>query len=347
VSRHVLGVAVLWLVLTAIGELLAVSIDFYPLPRSDKGEEIEKAFRILVYFAVPVLTMVVSVLVYMVVARRAGGEPPADGPPLQGKGVVPATWFAVTAGLTFVVMVFPGLTSLGEIVGDDSNPDLTVQVEGVQWTWLVSYPEQGIERSQSMVLPVDRTIRFEITSLDVLHSFWVPAFLMKIDAVPGKTTLVTLRPTEVGSYETDDLLRLQCAELCGLSHSRMMIPVSVVSEEDFAAWVGEKQVAAPAAPGANPAVTLAITGKDLRFDSELLDAPAGQPFAIEFKNADDGVPHNIAIYADESAQQALHRGELFPGEASRTELVPALAPGTYTFRCDAHPTTMTGELVAK
>jgi len=345
--RDVIIAVILWLALTIAGEYVATTVDIYPLARSDKGEEIERAFKILVYMAVPVFMMVITVLAYVVTARRGRG-PEEDGEPIRGRGAVPAAWFAITSGLTLLVMVFPGLTSLGDVV-HNPNPDVTVKVEGVQWTWLVSYPDQKVERQNQMVLPVDREIRFEITSLDVLHSFWVPAFLMKIDAIPGKTTVVTLKPTETGSFETDQLLRIQCAELCGLSHSKMAIPVSVVSQEDFEKWAQERQVKAtpsPAAGEAAQATTLTLTAKGSAFVETSLEAPAGQPFDVEFRNNDSGTMHNFSVYTDESAAEALYTGGFF-SSGSQTEHVPALDAGTYFFRCDAHPTTMKGELTVR
>ena len=79
--RDVVLVGALWLILTAIGELLAVFVDIYPVAKSDKGEEIEHAFRVWIYFAVPVFTMVVAVLVYTVLRHRSVGTPDQDGPP--------------------------------------------------------------------------------------------------------------------------------------------------------------------------------------------------------------------------------------------------------------------------
>ncbi len=239
-KRDLLLVGVLWLLLTAAGEALVLSVDVHPLPTSDKGEEIRHAFDILMIMAVPVMMLVVAVLVYSVLMHRGSGEdtPPEDGEVIYGRGPVPTAWFAITAGLTLLVMIYPGLTSLKDVIADPT-PDLVVDVTGVQWTWLVGYPGENVENQRELVLPVDRTVRFNVQTLDVLHSFWVPAFAMKIDAVPGKTTGFTLKPTEVGSFDTDPLMRIQCAELCGLSHGRMTIPVRVLSESDFEAWLAE------------------------------------------------------------------------------------------------------------
>jgi len=350
-KRDLVLVLALIIVLTAVGEYLAATVEFYPKSHSDKGEEIRDAFMILTYMSVPVCAVVIGVLAYTMAARRGRG-PDDSGEPIRGRGAVPAAWFAVTSGLTLLVMIYPGLTSLGDVIDNPTNPELTVKVEGVQWTWLISYPDQNVERTAEMVLPVDREIRFEINSLDVLHSFWVPAFAMKIDAVPGLTTVVTLRPEAIGSYETDDLFRIQCAELCGLSHSKMMIPVTVVSQDDFEKWVAEKQVEATPEPtgdatgGGGEAETVTLTAKNLEFVETSLEAPAGSAFDIAFENQDSGTMHNVSIYTDESAKDSLYMGEFF-SSGTQTEHVPALEAGTYYFRCDVHPTTMNGDLTVR
>lgn len=346
VTADFLKAGLLWLALTAIGEIVAIKVDFYPQAMSDKGEEIEHAFRVLLVMAVPVFTMVVAVVVYSVLAHRTGGEPPEDGPPLAGRGAVPLAWLAVTAALTALVIIYPGLTSLGKVVGVERDVDLTVEVTGVQWTWLVSYPEDDVTNARELVLPVDREVKFEITSLDVLHSFWVPAFLMKIDAVPGMTSQFSLTPTEEGEFASNPMLRVQCTELCGLSHSRMQIPVRVVSEEEFASWVAENREEEPEeSPGG--VVTLGITAKDLLFDKDALDAPAGEPFNIRLDNQDAGVPHNVSVYMDESAGRALYEGEIVAGVDSVTYKLPGLDAASYFFRCDVHPATMTGTLTVR
>lgn len=241
-KRDLLTVGILWLLATAAGEILARA-NIYPLARSDKGAEIEQAFRTLLMFAVPVFTLVVVTLLYTVLRYRTAGPPEADGPAFFGRGAVPFAWLGVTSSLAVLLMIYPGLTSLPRIVSDYSHPDLVVQVQGMQWAWAVTYPQYHVTSHRELVLPVDRKVRFDITSTDVIHSFWIPAFLMRIDAVPGMTTTVSLRPTRIGSYAQDPNLRLQCSQLCGLGHAVMMMPVRVVSGSDFDAWIQQQQKA--------------------------------------------------------------------------------------------------------
>jgi cytochrome c oxidase subunit II len=116
----------------------------------------------------------------------------------------------------------------------------TIEVTGVQFAWTFTYPDIEVEGGQplttgELVVPVDRTIRFEITSQDVIHSFWVPEWRMKQDAVEGITTETTVTPTELGTFP------IVCTELCGLGHATMRSQARVLSRADFDAWVEEQQ----------------------------------------------------------------------------------------------------------
>lgn len=348
--RHVTLVAALWVVLTAIFLGLA-QIELLPATASDKGADIQHAFRFLLLMAVPVFTFVVAVLTYSVVVFRKRGAPPADGSQggarLVGRGAFPVLWFTVTSLLTLVIMVYPGLIELPKLAAVAQNPDVKVNVEAFQWNWRLTYPDLGVTTSEALVLPVDKSVRFDITSIDVVHSFWVPAFSMKLDAVPGLTTQMSLRTTAQGSYEDDQLFRLQCSQLCGGSHALMRLPVRIVDEATFAAWVA-KNTTKPAATAAAGATQLKLTasGSTLKFDLNRLEAPADKPIAITFDNQDKGIPHNVAVYKS-NGDLVGDRTAIEQGPKVQVLALPALPAGTYTFKCDVHPTTMTGTLEIK
>jgi cytochrome c oxidase subunit 2 len=116
------------------------------------------------------------------------------------------------------------------------NPDVVINVEAMQYTWIIRYPEHDITTNK-IVLPVGKRTKFDISSWDVLHSFWIPVFRAKIDAVPGQTTRLYVNPTKLGSYDEDKDFRVQCAELCGEFHNQMRIPVEVVSVGDYENWI--------------------------------------------------------------------------------------------------------------
>lgn len=348
--RHVTFVTGLWLLLTAIFLGLA-QVDILPAVASDKGEDIQHAFRFLLLMAVPVFTFVVAVLVYSVVFFRRVGMPPADGSQggarIIGRGAFPMGWLIVTSLLTLVIMVYPGLVELPKLAAVEQDTDVKVEVQAFQWNWRLTYPDLGITTSEALVLPVEKTVRFDITSLDVVHNFWVPAFGMKIDAVPGLTTQMSLRTTSEGSYEDDSLFRIQCSQLCGGSHALMKMPVRVVSESAFNDWAASNgSKPQPTAAAGATELRLVSAGANLKFDKATLEAPADKPIAITYDNQDKGIPHNLAVYKADGTLAGT-RTPIEPGPIVQTLALPALAAGTYTFKCDVHPTTMTGTLTIK
>ncbi len=249
-SRHIATTFLLWAVITALGELLVIA-DIFPVVGSPEAEDFDSIFRTLVIVGVPVFAFVVAIVIYSLFGFRAAGVPTSDGPAMKGKGKVPVIWVALTSALAIGVMIFPGLTGLSELQADsngygwgDTEADLVIHATAQQYNWFFTYEESEIKligSAQPLTLPVDTRIKFEIDSIDVIHSFWIPAFRMKIDAIPGRTTFVTVEPSEIGEYESNADYRVQCAELCGLDHSIMWFPVRVVSHEEFESWLAERQ----------------------------------------------------------------------------------------------------------
>ena len=125
---------------------------------------------------------------------------------------------------------------------------MVVTVTGQQFAWSYEYPQAKGEKpvkSTTLYLPKDRPVRFSVKARDVLHDFWVPAFRMKIDAVPGLTTHYRITPSRLGTYP------VVCAELCGLGHSVMRSTTKVVTPAAFDAWLTKQK--APAGGGEAPA----------------------------------------------------------------------------------------------
>ena len=119
---------------------------------------------------------------------------------------------------------------------------MVVKVTGQQFTWSFDYPSEKV-KSNELVLPQDRPVEFRIHTNDVLHSFWVPEFRLKSDAVPGLTTKIRLTPDRLGRYQ------VVCAELCGIGHSTMRQNVRVVPAADFDSWVDDQRPEAAPAGG--------------------------------------------------------------------------------------------------
>jgi cytochrome c oxidase subunit 2 len=247
VRRDLIIAAIIWAIATAVSLAAAVFLlDPFPTSGAEEAEVIDDAFLVLTYMATPVFGLVVAVLAYSLFRFRSRGEPTEDGPAMFGRGTVPRVWVAVTAALAVVVMINPGLTGLAELRSNKSA-DLEVNVTGMVWQWLIEYPESGVElisaAGDELVLPAGRRIQFNVTSLDVLHSFWVPAFRVKADAVPGQTYTIYVTLTRTGAPD-DVAYRVQCAELCGLNHTDMSMPVRVVEPAEFDRWLQSKGASA-------------------------------------------------------------------------------------------------------
>jgi len=188
-----------------------------------------------------------GLLVWCIVAyRRRKGT---VGFPRQTSFNLPLEVFYLTIPL-FMVLVFFYFTDRDQQAIDDrSKPaDVVVDVRGKQWAWDFNYKqgdvvtgdvhEAGVqahltgadvdkEKLPTLYLPVNKSVDLELNSRDVIHSFWVPAFLQKRDMIPGKTNYIRLTPTKEGTYDG------KCAELCGEYHSEMLFRVKVVSESEF------------------------------------------------------------------------------------------------------------------
>lgn len=234
---------VVWVVVTAVSLVGAAVMDPFPTAGADAAKTVDDAFRVMTFMAAPVFGLVMAGLVASLLAHRSAG-PTQDGEPIQGTNAVPKIWFGATTALAVVVMIYPGLTGLAEL-RKDQTADIQVNVTGVRWLWIVEYPAQGITvtGASEIVLPRGERVQFNVTAPegDVLHSFWIPAFRLKLDAVPGQTGRVFLTPTELGDGAHDIAYRLQCAELCGLQHSRMVTPVRVVEPDEFERWVAARK----------------------------------------------------------------------------------------------------------
>lgn len=190
-----------------------------------------------------------GLMIWCIVAyRRRKGT---VGFPRQTSFNLPLEVFYLTIPL-FMVLVFFYFTDRDQQAIDDrSQPaDVVVDVRGKQWAWDFNYKagevvnedlhEAGVqahltgeevdkEKLPTLYLPVNKSVDLELNSRDVIHSFWVPAFLQKRDMIPGKTNYIRFTPTKEGTYDG------KCAELCGEYHSEMLFRVKVVSESEFQA----------------------------------------------------------------------------------------------------------------
>lgn len=232
-TRHFVAAGLLWIVLTALGELLLAFVNPMPRGASEESAVVEGAFSLLAALAVPVFAFVLSVLFYSVLRFRAAG-PDADGYPIHSNVTVATLWLVISTALAVYVIFNPGLSGLAEL-WRPRPAELLVRVAAQQWNWTVSYPQYRvtIKKAKEVPLPVGKRVLFEITSNDVVHSFWIPAFQLKMDAVPGITTTLALTPVLQGNFDDDPGYRVQCAELCGTGHATMFAAVRAMDPKQF------------------------------------------------------------------------------------------------------------------
>lgn len=239
--RHFLIVATIWAVLSAIGIVLVAGMQIMPVVASRQAEIENAAFVFMTAASVPVLLLVVVPMVYAAVRFRARpGDPDGDGPPIHGHRRFELAWVGLSL-LAVAGLAVYGTVGILEIRGSEP-PTLEVRALEVravasQWNWQFEYPGTNI-RSKELVLPVGERVHIVITAKDVIHSFSIPAFGVKQDAVPGRETWFNVTPTFTGDYGA------QCAEMCGVGHTLMLAEVHVLEPAEFTAWLAEQQKAA-------------------------------------------------------------------------------------------------------
>jgi cytochrome c oxidase subunit 2 len=229
------------LVGVAVGAALAAVALFIPwLPdaASEQADLIDRVYWVVTIICVAVFAVVAGVSAYAVYKFRAPPGDSDDGSPIHGHTGLEIVWTLIPTVLVTGIAIYSGV-ALAQ--AEDLPPDhRTVEVTSEQFAWTFTYPDIEVEGGNplttgELVLPIDQAVRFEITSKDVIHSFWVPEWRMKQDAVKGITTRTTVTPTELGTFP------VICTELCGLGHAIMRSQARVLSPADFEAWVEEQR----------------------------------------------------------------------------------------------------------
>ena len=230
--------------------------------------EIHNHFMIVITV---LFVVVFGIMIYsMIKHRKSVGHQPAKftGP----TGTVQWLWalvpFAILLFIDYVLMGIPAYHAVIDMEDTRTKADMVLKVTGMQWKWQYEYPDSGIKYLSTMstpreqiankeakgehyllevdnpvVLPVGKKVRILLTSTDVIHTWWVPQFGVKRDAIPGFLRETWVKIEQPGTY------RGQCAELCGKDHGFMPVVVHAVPESEYLAWVDEKktQLAAAAA----------------------------------------------------------------------------------------------------
>jgi len=248
---HFERVIVIWLVVSAIAMTL-VAIFLTPIlpPGNGGAEASSQRFdnEVLTLVSTLVCALIFVYFGYVLIVFRQRRATDGDGPPIRGHARAQLVWVVTTTVTVLFLAAFGTYELLGGAGGGQGakpvfksfssdqlvsakDPPLQVQVIAQQWQFTYRYVSNGGFESAQFVLPANRQVELHVTSLDVIHSFWIPSLGVKADANPGFDNIAYLTPTKVGN------VRIQCAELCGLFHGYMFDTGRIVSPSAFAAFV--------------------------------------------------------------------------------------------------------------
>jgi cytochrome c oxidase subunit 2 len=225
---------------------IALVIPWFPSNGSKQAGNVQTLYKVLLLTTIPIFVLVETVVVFSVWKyRMRSGDEEKDGPPIHGNTRLEVLWTVLPAILILSLCTY-AYTVLHSNEASKTG-EMTVNVTERQFAFEFSYPQGGGKTvvSPALYLPKGRPVVFKIRSLDVVHSFFVPEFSEKIDAVPGITTTLRVTPTRLGTYPAE------CTELCGAGHSLMRATVYVVQPGAFQSWLA-KQPANGAPPIGTP-----------------------------------------------------------------------------------------------
>lgn len=240
----VVQMAVVALIASAVGIGAGLAIEWFPEQASTQAGPIDHLYDVLIWSSVPIFVVVTMIVLYSAWKfKMRPGEEQLDGPPIHGNTRLEVIWTAIPA-IILVLLCSYAWVILNDIEEAQAN-EMRINVVGQQFAWTFEYPQADGKpiKSTQLYLPKDRPVRFYVKALDVIHDFWVPAFRMKVDAVPGIETRYRITPTRLGTYP------VVCAELCGLGHAVMRATTRVVTPAEFNTWLAEQKAPAAAAGG--------------------------------------------------------------------------------------------------
>jgi len=211
---------------------VAVFIPWLPEQASKEREGIDLTFWLATWICIAIFAVVAAVIGYSFLKFRVRPDDDTDGPPIHGHTGLEIAWTAVP----FVLVVALGVTSAVVLAQNDkargSNAN-EIKVTAQQFAWTFEHPN-GV-KSGTLRIPVDQSTVLTLHARDVIHSFWVPEFGQKRDAVPGLDTRLVITPKRTGRFS------VVCAELCGLGHALMRSYVIVMPQAGYQRWLSQGQ----------------------------------------------------------------------------------------------------------
>jgi len=256
--NHGLRIFIIWLVLALAADLL---IWFVLGPHLPPGNEASAAngqqfdIKVMSVMAAPVMAFVLVYFIYSAIVWRRREGDDEDGPAIHGNARIQTTWITLTTVIVLCLFGFgtyelynsygagsgqgpspiyapPGaeLTAAEQMTPYSATKPLVVQVIAQQWRFTYRYPQFGGFETTYLAVPQNQWVQFDVTSIDVIHSFWAYQLGVKADANPGVDNIAYTKPTQLGS------ITVRCAELCGLWHGAMYDYGQVMTQSAFQAW---------------------------------------------------------------------------------------------------------------
>ncbi|MDQ3951415.1 MAG: cytochrome c oxidase subunit II [Actinomycetota bacterium] len=211
-----------------------------PEPAGEQGAAVKDLYDVFFYVAAGVFVVVAGLIGWSIVRFRKKPGDDAEPPQFGHNLALEITWFALPTVIVVVLFVLSA-GALQDVNDEEAAPVVTVRVEAFQWGWRFAYEGEAVaieglpEDPARIVLPVDEPVRFDLRSRDVVHSFYVPRFLIKRDTIPGETNRIDYVIREEGTYDG------KCAEFCGVLHDRMPFTIEAVPVEEFERWLDDQR----------------------------------------------------------------------------------------------------------
>lgn len=231
---------------------------------TNQGNIALHAFNFLTTMLAPVFLFVIWYLIFTAIRFHADSPEakPSRRQPTKN-GLFTGIWIIGSIVLNVLFWLHPTSADLEQMFAAQlpsrNHSDLVVDVTARQWEWMFSYPQYHLKQTvntapqprDELVIPVHRKIKFVLRSYDpfhtydveagVIHSFWIPAFGIKEDVIPGETRYEYIVANRTASYQTNPEVRVQCAEVCGPGHPWMEAPIKIVTAKQFKAWIAKQQ----------------------------------------------------------------------------------------------------------
>jgi cytochrome c oxidase subunit II len=240
----VVQLVLLGMLFGAAAAAVALLVPWLPDPASKQADRIDFVFWFVTTICIAIFALVAAVIVYALLKFRARADDDSDGPPVHGHTGLEIVWTAVPAALVTAISIVSAIVLAqndhlpsASAAGGRQDPlkPLVVDVTAQQFAWLFTYPGFDKVTSSTLRLPLRVPVHLRLQAKDVIHSFWVPQFGQKQDAVPGLTTKLVITPTRLGTFP------VICTELCGLGHALMRSEAIVMSTAKFDAWVKQQR----------------------------------------------------------------------------------------------------------